>query len=301
METKGTLDHICDQVYNYADDVYDCLKASSSIICDRLVNYYYPKKPTHTVTNITQTKSNNNDKLSDYSDLIQADNYNKEEESNRLYVDENMFIKLIAIFREPVNIIDNIFLGSSINAASKNVLDKHKIKFIINCAAEIDNHFEGEIKYKNYHVYDDNIDSIIGILEPAYQEIVNFQSTAQGNILVHCVFGRSRSAAIVLYYIMRKLRQVNGDMYTLDEGLKFLKNEKYDINPSFRAVKDVAQAIRNFIEENKKQQMTEDTDEYIINANSSIYNADASIMNSSLITSNLIEDYITDNEIKNNE
>jgi protein-tyrosine phosphatase len=56
--------------------------------------------------------------------------------------------------------------------------------------------------------------------------------------------GASRSASIVIYYLMKEMKNANGDDYTFDEAIKFLKEKRFTVNPTFRLTKDLTSSIR---------------------------------------------------------
>jgi len=267
------------------------VSATYNVLYDKITSdLYYNTNLNQSEINLTETRVEENDKISDYSDYIQYDNY-ETEENTRLFVDDSLVRKVMNSFADPILIEDNIYLGSAINATCRYVLDTYNIKLIINCAAEISNHFDGEIEYKKYSLYDNNKNTIADALEQIYQTIETFQSTSSGNILVHCMMGRSRSVAVVLYYIMRKKRKTNGNIYTVDEALSFIIAKKPEINPTFRLVKDVIKAIKHNEENNKDK-----NNDFFIDVNESILNVsnisiNQNYTNSSLITSSVIENY----------
>ena len=46
------------------------------------------------------------------------------------------------------------------------------------------------------------------------------------NILIHCFMGASRSASVVIYYLMKKYN------YGLNEAVMFCKNKRELVNPT---------------------------------------------------------------------
>jgi predicted protein tyrosine phosphatase len=129
-------------------------------------------------------------------------------------------------YGEPTYIKNKIFLGSSFNAATKSMLDKHNVKYIINITAEINNYYPDNITYVNYRLYDNNKETIIHFLEDSYKKIKEFQEKDDGNILIHCFMGASRSATLVAYYLMR---EYNIDPYY---AYKLLKKRRKLVNPT---------------------------------------------------------------------
>ena len=102
-------------------------------------------------------------------------------------------------------ILNHLYLGSSFNAYDMNDLRSKNITIIINATVEIDNYYENDLNfvYYKYPIRDNNIDDISTILDDTYS-IIDRQMNEGHNILVHCYMGASRSASIVIYYIMRK-------------------------------------------------------------------------------------------------
>jgi hypothetical protein len=125
-------------------------------------------------------------------------------------------------FSNPTHIIDNIYLGSAFNAASYYTLKSLNIKNIINVTQEITPYFAhyNEFDYKIYKLYDNNNDDINIYLDDSYQYINNTSE----NVLVHCYMGSSRSATIVIYYLMKKYNM------TLEESINLVKEKRNIVN-----------------------------------------------------------------------
>lgn len=152
--------------------------------------------------------------------------YNRDYDKSRpAYYNMSSVYSPISFFSNANYILDNIYLGSSYNASNWNLLADNNITNIINVTNNIPNFFENEndIKYLNITKNDDGEDLFTKKeLEKTYEFICNNND----NILIHCVFGRSRSVTIVLYYIIKKYN------ISLEEALSFLKDKRYYINPS---------------------------------------------------------------------
>lgn len=106
----------------------------------------------------------------------------------------------------PINkVTDSVFIGDKNGASDIRILLNYGITHIINCAAEIPNYFESDhFSYLKLDLLDTN-DS----LSPAIQQSCKFiKDTLQQNhnakIFVHCRMGRSRSASVVIYYLMKE-------------------------------------------------------------------------------------------------
>jgi dual specificity MAP kinase phosphatase len=118
-----------------------------------------------------------------------------------------------------------LYLGSYNNATNKKELDYANIKYILNCAEECRNLFDKDFIYMKLHL-SDNLDSTIIDL---FEQSMNFIEEAKKNncnIFIHCQIGKSRSATIVLAYIMKTMK------LSCDDAFKFVKNIRRMILPN---------------------------------------------------------------------
>ncbi len=182
------------------------------------------------------------DEMQDYNTLLKVENYNSEKGNKRIFPDISYYDQINMFFGNPTHIVDNIYLGSAFNAASYSTLKDFNIKVIFNITKEISNYYPKDFIYYKCNIYDNNKHSISTFLEKIYQEIRHHQQKTEGNILVHCYMGASRSASAVLYYIMKTQKNSSGEYLQFDEALSFIK-EKRQINPTFRFTKDLAKSI----------------------------------------------------------
>ena len=96
---------------------------------------------------------------------------------------------------------------------------------IINMTNEISNYYNDEILYKKYGLYDNNKQPIAHYFEQTYQDIITFQNEhPNGNILIHCFMGASRSASILTYYIHKKYK------LNINDSIIFIKNKRCIVN-----------------------------------------------------------------------
>lgn len=124
-------------------------------------------------------------------------------------------------------IIDHVFLGDFQSAEHKSLLVKHNIKYIFNVAAECvpsEGIRQMGIFIHKYKVYDDS-DISLDILDGIYESISSIDPR-DGNVLVHCAHGRSRSVTVVLYVLMKKYE------YSLQASLDLVRTIRPSILPS---------------------------------------------------------------------
>lgn len=178
------------------------------------------------------------DEMIDINNMIKTELYEKETpDSIRLNPSLSFFEQYKAFFDEPTFIIDNIYLGSAFNAASLKILKNYKISYIINATQEISNYFPNDFVYRKYNLYDNNKNSIKKYLDKSFNDILSFNTENKGKILIHCYMGASRSASIVLYYLMKSKN------WNFDFAFDFLKKKRIIVNPTFRFTKDLTSSF----------------------------------------------------------
>ena len=171
-------------------------------------------------------------------------NIEESPEITRFYSRISTYNQLISFFEPPTHIIDNIYLGNAYNAAYYYELKKNNIKMIINVTQEISQYYPDYFKYHQYELYDNNHDNIKEYLDDAYKNIKSFQENNDGNILIHCFMGASRSASVVLYYLTKEnINEETNELFTLDEALIFLKSKRPIVNPANKLLEDLKEAI----------------------------------------------------------
>jgi protein-tyrosine phosphatase len=130
-------------------------------------------------------------------------------------------------YSEADEIIEHLYLGSSFNAYSLTDIKNKNINVILNITEEIDNFYEYDksITYYRFSIKDNNEDDISEILEKSY-EIIDEHITNGNNILVHCYMGASRSASVIIYYLMKKFN------WNYEDALLFVSNKRKLVNLS---------------------------------------------------------------------
>ena len=132
---------------------------------------------------------------------------------------------LYSYIDNPSHIIDNIYLGNAYNAANYNLLTELDIHTIINISSNIPNYFENDlhldINYIHYNIKDINDSNISEYLTKSYSVLSN---NTDKNILIHCYAGSSRSASIILYYLIKKYN------YSFENANNLLKSKRDIVN-----------------------------------------------------------------------
>ncbi|KAG2393570.1 hypothetical protein C9374_007101 [Naegleria lovaniensis] len=124
-------------------------------------------------------------------------------------------------------ITPNLWLGDLSDAMNVPHLNKNSITHIVTCVKSLKPFYPEEgFTYLNLHLFDQT-DEHIGdtIFEESFEYID--QAIQNGNtVLVHCMKGRSRSATILIAYLMRK----NG--WTYLETLRMVQQKRSIVQPN---------------------------------------------------------------------
>lgn len=110
-----------------------------------------------------------------------------------------------ALILEHENKSPFLYLGSCRPASDKATLLQKKITHILNITEEINNFFEKDNKftYLRFHLEDSSDTDIKSVFDKAHKFIQEVEKSKNGAVLVHCAAGISRSATIVLSYLMK--------------------------------------------------------------------------------------------------
>ena len=134
-------------------------------------------------------------------------------------------------YEAPDYIVDNIYLGSQKAGVDMNKLFELNIGYVLILGKGMKGNFD-RIIYKTMEIDDSleqNISSIIG-------EALDFISESQRNncnVLVHCVSGISRSASIVIAYMMGKHK------LDYDQAFAHVKSKRDIIRPNTSFVRQL--------------------------------------------------------------
>jgi protein-tyrosine phosphatase len=119
----------------------------------------------------------------------------------------------------------NVYLGSADEAQDIEWLRSHNIRVILNCASNVQGIIPQGVIASRLNLIDSPDENISRYFEPTAQ----FLDVAQqrGPTLVHCAMGVSRSASILLYWLMT--RYFEG---SLQRAMSFLREKRPIINPN---------------------------------------------------------------------
>lgn len=107
----------------------------------------------------------------------------------------------------PTEILERrLYLSDGVQAKNPKVVWPMGITHIVNVTTHIENSFENEgIKYHRIAVHDSSVAVIEDHFEKSYKFIKKaMEENTTNRVLVHCSQGVSRSATIVIYFLMRE-------------------------------------------------------------------------------------------------
>ncbi|MCT8335078.1 dual specificity protein phosphatase family protein [Leptospira sp. 85282-16] len=129
---------------------------------------------------------------------------------------------------KPDEVIDGLYISGLQASLNKKELQKNGITHILSLGSFLDDPHKGEFNHKSFRILDNKSESLSTILQECMEFIE--EGRKNGKVLVHCLSGVSRSAAIVTAY----LAKTNGT--SVDDSMQFLKTKRnvININEGFR-------------------------------------------------------------------
>lgn len=125
----------------------------------------------------------------------------KRKEHADLYVKTNLDVEMS-------NIRDRFWLGNSVDAANADLLQGHGITHILNCARDVPTPSRSaEFAYLRLDLDDaeDAKEDLLEVLRAGKAFDFVEEGLEKGGILIHCQLGRSRSASVLVGYMMCRL------------------------------------------------------------------------------------------------
>ncbi|XP_075461770.1 dual specificity protein phosphatase 8-like [Ascaphus truei] len=124
-------------------------------------------------------------------------------------------------------ILPHLYLGSQNDAMNQEVINENGITHVLNvsysCPKPV---FIPDNYFLRIPINDSYCEKILPWLHAAV-EFIEKVELANGKVLVHCLAGISRSAAVAIAYIMRSMG------LSLDDAYRFVKEKRPTISPNF--------------------------------------------------------------------
>jgi protein-tyrosine phosphatase len=102
-------------------------------------------------------------------------------------------------------VLPGLYIGSYETASDLETLRSNEITHILTVASNLPARFEGQFKYKIIEALDRDSEDLSESFSSSF-EFIESSINPGGRVLVHCLYGISRSSTIVLSYLMQKLK-----------------------------------------------------------------------------------------------
>jgi protein phosphatase slingshot len=150
-------------------------------------------------------------------------------DSFKKFIDATIFQFYNQLVECASQIMPYMYLGTEWNASNYDSLVNNRITHILNVSSEVDNFFPDTFKYLNIRVLDNEKTDLLKEFDRTNKFIQ--EAKEQGtSCLVHCKMGVSRSASVVIAFLMKELN------WSYEESFNYTKQKRSCINPndSFR-------------------------------------------------------------------
>lgn len=124
----------------------------------------------------------------------------------------------------PDKIEDSLFLGKANSAAHLETLQALEITHILMVGDNLTAHFPNHFIYKHIETEDNFLQNVRQYFDECFEFIDS--CPAHKNVLVHCQAGVSRSATIVIAYLMKKYK------IPFEEARQSCKRRRNAVNPN---------------------------------------------------------------------
>jgi len=151
---------------------------------------------------------------------------------------ESIYDHISAPFIKLTSIDDIIYLGNAYNAADYYYLKNFGITGIVNACNEISNYFEDDFEYFKIDILDINNSSIYKFFDPFITFVENILND-NGKIMIHCYMGSSRSAILVVLYLIKY------KSYTMDDSIHFITGKRNRVNINVTYIEELKKYLNN--------------------------------------------------------
>ena len=151
---------------------------------------------------------------------------------------ESIYDHISAPFIKLTSIDDTVYLGNAYNAADYYYLKNFGITGIVNACNEISNYFEDDFEYFKIDILDINNSSIYKFFDPFISFVEGILDN-NGKIMIHCYMGSSRSAILVVLYLIKY------KSYSMDNSIRFITDRRKRVNINVTYIEELKKYLNN--------------------------------------------------------
>lgn len=141
-------------------------------------------------------------------------------------------------------ILPRLYLSGEDAVKSKSNLKSNGITHILNLTTNVENLFEPELNYKKIRVNDVSNEDMTHCFDQSIEFIQKaFEENETNRVLVHCNAGVSRSASVVIAYLLK-----TGQYSSFEQAYEFLRAARPAVSPNpgfIRQLKEFESRIKN--------------------------------------------------------
>lgn len=139
------------------------------------------------------------------------------------------------------HVFGNIYISNWACSIDEKLLQQNNIKYVLCINKELKKSDKDMELYQKLGITTLYIEAddhptvpIRDIFDTAYKfiELSLTNDKPNGNVLIHCSMGISRSATIVLMYLMKKMKNSDGSSISRQQAFDLLKSKRNAVNPN---------------------------------------------------------------------
>lgn len=138
-----------------------------------------------------------------------------------------------SLYLEPTEIVPGLYLGNAYNASNYLTLEHYNIKHIINISSELPNAFPNYFNYLQIPIKDDNQNHIYEFIPEIIEFLDRIDISPNNSVLIHCYMGSSRSASVVLLYLIHRFK------FSFEHALQLIKAKRPIVNINKNFLEDI--------------------------------------------------------------